>query len=106
MTEVFDDICFRFILEDQEDGDELLLKWGVMQTPFEWVIALDGTVDRYNYNFLATDLDIILKRLREEPSLEGLHFYVVQGSSIKFKPNRGQQMLFKIKFCGEELIED
>ena len=105
MTELFDDICFRFVLNSDED-EGLQMKWGVMQTPFEWTIAIDETVDRYNYKFLATDLDAILKALREEPTLEGLHFQVVQGSSIHFTPTKAQQFVFKMKFCGEELIDD
>lgn len=106
MTELFEDICFRFSLGENEDGEELILKWGVMQTPFEWVISLDGQIDRFNYKHLATDLDLIMKALRDEPSLSEVHFQLLQGSSIHFVPNKAQQFVFKIKFCGEELIED
>lgn len=106
MAEMFEDICFRFQLGENDNGEELLLKWGVMQTPHEWVIAYDGQMDRYSYRAVATDLDLILKSLREEPSLDGLHFQLMQGSAIHFKPNRAQQFVFKMKFCGEELMDE
>jgi len=105
MAELFDDICFKLVLSG-EDDEQLLLDWGVMQTPFEWSIALDGQVDRWNYKMLAHDLDLILKTLREETALQGLHLMVKAGSSIHFTPNRSQQFLFKMKFCGEELVDE
>ncbi|MNK40176.1 hypothetical protein D3C87_588130 [compost metagenome] len=99
----FEERCFEFTLDEDQ---ALTLPWCISQMSYSEELWIAPNAERPHYRSLAADIDAILAILKEEPGFAGMSVYLRDSSTIAITPDKMQKLLIKMKFCGEELIDE
>ncbi len=99
----FEERCFEFTLDEEQT---LILPWCISQMSYSEELWIAPNAERPSYRSLAVDIDLILDILKEEPGFAGMSVHMRDSTTIAIIPDKMQKLLLKMKFCGEELIEE